>query len=168
MVVNTSRTQFAKGNIPWNRGLRLGKQSDEHRKKLSLALKGKKKPLRTKEHALKLGACHKGMSPWNKGIHTARNRNINYLLRNTQRYRIWAEQVKKFYHNRCICCWKRGKTEAHHLIPLRELLKKHKTIETAIADENIWLLENGVSFCRKCHGLFDKFREKIIKKGKRQ
>ena len=44
----------AKGRIPWNKGktgLTRGPMTDEHKLNISKSLKGKKKPIRTKEHS---------------------------------------------------------------------------------------------------------------------
>ena len=42
--------------------------SQETKEKLSKALKGRKQPPRSEEYRRKLGLAHKGKAPWNKGL----------------------------------------------------------------------------------------------------
>lgn len=48
------------GYIVWNKGKKLGPQSEEQRANTSAALKGKAKPPRSKEHSRKLADSNKG------------------------------------------------------------------------------------------------------------
>jgi very-short-patch-repair endonuclease len=62
-----------KGIIPWNKGKCLPPISDEHKKKISEAIKGDKHPFYGKHHSeeskKRMSEAHKGHISWNKGKH---------------------------------------------------------------------------------------------------
>ena len=58
--------EFKKGNIPWIKGRTMGSLSEEHKAKLSNALKGR---VFTEEHKKKISEANKGQIPWCKGKH---------------------------------------------------------------------------------------------------
>jgi len=91
------KTQFKKGNIPWNKGIKgdrnsfYGKHhSEETKKKISESHKGKKL---SKNHKIKLSESHKGKSIWNKGIngnesHSWRGGSIGHWHRESRKIMI--------------------------------------------------------------------------------
>lgn len=58
--------------------------------------------------------------------------------RNTREYRIWRANVIR-RDKRCIVCGARNHRQAHHI----NSAKYHK--------DQRFLVENGVTLCRKCH-----------------
>jgi hypothetical protein len=52
-----------KGRVPWNKGKKMKSMTDEHRQKISRALKGRKK---SPEHRKKVSDSRQGGIPWNK------------------------------------------------------------------------------------------------------
>lgn len=72
---NTGKTHFKKGYIPWNKGKHIYcgggrpkgfKLSEEHIRKVSIALKGRKKPPITEKHRENLSKSHKGIQAGSK------------------------------------------------------------------------------------------------------
>lgn len=59
-------SQLHRGNPPWNKGLKTGPLTKEHREKISKALKGRKKPPFSEEHRKNIGKAGLGRIPWNK------------------------------------------------------------------------------------------------------
>jgi hypothetical protein len=55
-----------KGQKAWNKGMKMPPRSEEHRRKLSEAVKGHNMPV-TKETKKKISDSLKGRIPWNKG-----------------------------------------------------------------------------------------------------
>ena len=65
--VNKKISESHKGKTPWNKGKHCKPLTEEHRRKISEALKGiKGRPL-SEEHRKKLSEAHKGKPTWNKG-----------------------------------------------------------------------------------------------------
>ena len=55
----------ARGNIPWNKGLKTGERSEETRDKIRNTLVGVK---HTEERRSNISKSLKGITPWNKGL----------------------------------------------------------------------------------------------------
>lgn len=151
---------FKKGQISLRKGIpvseeaklkmrlaKLGKKvvfSDSHRKNLSLAMKGKKKPwLKGKKRIL--------TESWRQSIKKAglARRFTDFSMykvsdrQNSGAYYEWSKSVKKRDNYQCKisnkdCC---GNIESHHILPWREHIELRYDIN------------NGITLCRFHHPL---------------
>lgn len=167
-----------KGQIPWNKGksgeytlkmikprLSRGPLSKEHKRKIGLTHKGKiisdthRKVLR-KAHLgrrasldtkIKLSVKHRGDQHWNwKGGITF----LSDQIRSSFYYRQWRSDI--FYRDDFTCqsCGRRGgELQAHHIKPFALILELNdvKTVEQAIRCSELWDINNGITYCQKCH-----------------
>lgn len=137
------------------------KLSDETRRKIGLTSKGRQF---SEEHRRKIGLAHKGeKSHWWKGGLTL----LKDKIRNTFKYRLWRETV--FKRDNWICVWcgiRGGKLEADHIIAFSVLLRKYliKTLEQALLCQELWNINNGRTLCIKCHEKTDTYGGKSISK----
>ena len=116
------------------------------RKKISIKLKGRIFSEETIQR-MKLGQRKRfenKQNHWNwKGGITNQNRR----LRNTALFREWRKLVFERDDYICQRCMKRGgNLEPHHI-------RQFATYPNSRFDVN-----NGVTYCRECHGIVDKFR----------
>ncbi len=53
-----------------------------------------------------------------------------------------------------------GNLEVHHINPLSNIIKEYKikTMNDARRCEELWDLDNGITYCQECHVKNDKFR----------
>ena len=124
--------KFNKGKSPWNKGIKTGCLSEEHRDKIrQKSILNKNKP------PTYYGAEHPN---WVNG-------NYKLPIRN-KRYTADADWRKKIFERdkyTCQKCNKRGgELNAHHIFNY----SSHIELRTA--------LENGITFCKECHTLFHK------------
>lgn len=144
--------------VAWNKGI---KQSEETRKKLSLALKGKKKPPRSAEHSKKISELKKGKPTWAKGKKFSLEHRrkisasvggtahwnwhggvspVNERVRKSVEYKIWREAVFKRDDFTCVWCkTKGGKLHADHIKRFAEF------------PELRFAIDNGRTLCEACH-----------------
>jgi endogenous inhibitor of DNA gyrase (YacG/DUF329 family) len=132
-----------KGFIPWNTGTSKTKVT------ITCECCGKtidKYLHNRKEIRFCSNRCaHKVMGAWNKGI------------------------IGKESHLRdmftCQKCKQRGKyLEAHHIISLRKIIKDNKlTYDNFHNCEQLWDLDNGITYCSDCHMEEDKMRKRFKK-----
>lgn len=147
-----------KNFIPWNKGKKLhynvwnkGKQniySEDYKRKLSENKLGKK------NHQWKGGKLY-----------------LTERIYASEKYKTWRAEVYKRDGWTCQTCGFRGHgkdIEAHHIIPIKELLKKVQ-IEGLNNDDKYFLtmsineifdVSNGVTLCKECHILTFKTRRK--------
>jgi len=90
--------------------------------------------------------------------------NLSNTIRHSQKYIDWRLMVFGRDNFTCQKCGKRGcYLEAHHIIPLRKILKENKinTFDKALDCDELWNLTNGITYCSNCHMLEDKMRNKF-------
>lgn len=140
------------------------KLSEEHKKKISEALKGKPNHWRGKKHSeetkRKIAAANKGKETWNKGV----PRTIEYrrklsemekgkngsnwkggitpkekIIRTGLEYRLWRDAVKARDNYTCVWCGSKERIEADHI----QEFNSHPDLRFAI--------DNGRTLCKPCH-----------------
>lgn len=120
----SSKTEFKKGLIPWNKGIKTGTKHNKQFKK--------------------------GMIPWNKGLKgfSAKEKHWNWKggitpvrkkLHETFEYRQWRKAVLKRDNRTCQMCGSTSNIEADHIKRWRE----HSELRHDIS--------NGRALCRSCH-----------------
>ena len=147
------KSEFKKGDIAWNKGLKgyggfnKGKKvSEETRGKLSRALRG-----------------HKA---WNKGMYGlwSGEKNPNwrggysklYRIRRTREYDMWRTSVFERDNYICQNCGNGDYITAHHIKSIRNYP------ELALS------IENGLTLCEDCHTLTDNYKGKAQKEVKNE
>lgn len=157
-----------KGNIPWNKGkkgvqvgvwrekrrppfsdewkrkigeaLRKRVRSEETCRKLSLALRGKKKGPMPLETRRKISASLRGERSysWKGGVAP-----IHKLIRKSVEYKIWRKAVYERDNYTCQMCGDNhgGNLEVDHIKPF------------ALFPELRFEVSNGRTLCKKCHRL---------------
>src|SRR3990167_595401 len=159
--------------------------SDEFKLKISVALKGKKKPPRTSEHLMNLGKALMGKSMGDKNamrrIEVRRRASesqrgekshnwrggksgVKRSIRGSLEYKLWREAIFKRDGYTCILCSSRGgKLEADHLPIMFSLILNDnniKTFEESLNCKELWDVGNGRTLCRKCHEKTETFGSK--------
>lgn len=132
--------------------------------KLSKVHKGKKRPPFSDEWKQKISNSLRGdKSPcWKGGLSI-----LNKHIRDCFKYRQWRSDV--FTRDNFICqrCFKKELgLEAHHIKEFSLILKENniKTVEDALSCEELWNINNGITFCKKCHEKTKNFGSKIKNK----
>jgi len=151
---------FKKGFTPWNKGKPM---SEETKKKLSIAHKGKPAPNKGKP------------APWTSERNKTDNRKrarenhwnwkggiakIDKILRRMPEYIKWRLEVFMRDNWTCQVCGARGYVTAHHIKGFSQIIKEHElknTVEASKCDE-LWNINNGVTLCEECHKLTDNYK----------
>ncbi len=181
------RNKFKKGNIPWNKGIKLPEKIRKkvvaagiksllaynksckgkhltltHKRKLSKALKGR---VITQEHRKKLSKALKGRTKFNEyGIFVR----IKKLLRLTDKYKSWRTSVFRRDSYTCVKCHKKsGNLEADHIKPFSKIVDEFMKPYTFMTKDNIlkaafdysplWNINNGRTLCKRCHKVTDTY-----------
>ena len=138
-----SESKIKAGIVPPSRkGIKL---SNEIKKKLSDAKKGKKRIPFSETTKRKMSESHQGErnSNWQGGITPEYEK-----ARKRKEMRLWRESVFTRDNWTCQKCGKKGgELNAHHLRPFA----KYKELRTSI--------ENGITLCRECHKKIHKKRK---------
>lgn len=153
--------------------------TEEHKKKLSIAHRGKKF---SEEHRKNLSLNHrrhnslehrKKLSEYNKKIEKKppifegeRSSNwkggktsISEKIRKSEKYKLWRQAIFKRDNFTCIWCGQRsGKLNADHIISFSSILEKLKfeqgidnLYKKAMNCELLWDVNNGRTLCINCH-----------------
>lgn len=155
-----------KGKNTWSRG---SVATNETRKKLSIALKGKKRGAMTEEqkrkiseaktgtklsieHRRKIGLTQSGeRSRWWRGGITPLYRRV----RNTLEAKFWRDTVFKRDAYTCIQCGddRGGNLNADHIKPFADIFSENniQTFEMAMECKELWDVNNGRTLCVDCH-----------------
>lgn len=146
------------------------KASEETKRKMSATRTGKKFSEETKEKMSKNnGRYWKGKSPsreirkklsnslkgekcyrWRGGITS-----LYHKIRTCFEHRQWRSDVFTRDNFTCQECGdnRGGNLAAHHIKEFSKILEEHqiKTLEQAIACEELWNINNGRTLCKTCH-----------------
>lgn len=129
--------------------------------------KGKKYRPRSLEHRTKIGENKKGAKCnfWKGGT-----TGLVRAIKNTLKYKEWRRGVFERDDYTCVFCLTRGSTELapDHIKPFSEILKERgvKTVEQALACNELWNLDNGRTLCHPCHKTTDTYGWKIYNRKK--
>ena len=144
-------------------GIKKPLRSAEYRENISKAHKGMKASVETRK---KLSEVHKGkrqteetrrkISMTSRHNWKSENRTIPLVgqIRESFKYSQWRSNV--FIRDRFTCqkCNKVGGVlHAHHVKPFIFILKFYgiTTLEEALNCEELWNINNGITFCKDCH-----------------
>lgn len=146
---NSPTTEFKKGMIPWHKG-RKGVYSEQVLEAMSNTCKERFKDKRNHPS-------------WKGGITPLAKR-----IRNSLKYRQWRSDIFTRDDFTCQECNRRGiYLHAHHIESFAFILEINdiKTYEQAMACEELWNINNGITLCKDCHDLTKKgkniFKEMI-------
>ena len=149
----TKATQFKKGLVPWNKGIKW--------------TRGPNKKLRSKEWCRKLSKAKKGQPSWNKGVYGEQSHtwkggksSLTERIRISAQYKEWRAKVFRRDGWTCQTCGLRGHgydIEAHHIIPMRTILKKVAIKGLSVDDryllamtlKELFDVDNGITLTAK-------------------
>jgi hypothetical protein len=123
--------------------MRGKKFTDDHKKKIGLAQKGKKAPKLSKYNKLHKG---KNSNNWKGGIS-----DINARLRMTEKHQRWIQKVLYRDNYTCVKCGSKKDLQADHIKPFSIFPKLRLDIN------------NGQTLCKNCHKIKTKEDWAIIK-----
>ena len=81
-------------------------------------------------------------------------RNLSKMIRQTFYYRQWRSDIFTRDNFTCQKCGLYGSyLEAHHMKPYSIIVEENniKTVEDAIACNELWNINNGITLCKNCH-----------------
>ena len=131
--------------------------TNETKQRMSIAHKGKviSKETRQKLHFSQLG---KKGSNWKGGITP-----LLFQIRTCFKYRQWRSDVFTRDNFTCQKCGKTtGPVNAHHIKQFITIFRDYniKSIEEALFCEELWNINNGITYCIKCHNIIHKRKVK--------
>ena len=166
--MNTGRTHFKSGQIPWNKGTKgVMKAWNKDKKGIHLSVKSE-----FKKGMEYLGfGFEKGFTPWNKGKrHLAGEKNPNWQggitklsskIRSCFEYRQWRSDVFSRDDFTCqLCDMRGGELNVDHFpISFAEIFHTNQidSIEKALECEEFWNINNGRTLCVDCHKKTDNY-----------
>lgn len=97
---------------------------------------------------------------WKNGI-----TKIAARIRSLKVYKYWKEACLERDVFTCQDCGNKKTLEVHHEVSILEMIKKYniKNSKQSKSEPAFWMLENGITYCLKCHCLHDKARYFIFK-----
>lgn len=113
---------------------------------------GRKRSEASKEkmRQAKLGKFGESSNNWRGGVYPT-----NMLIRRSQKYRLWREEVFKRDNFTCVECGDStgGNLNADHIEAFATLLHKYgiSTIQAALICSDLWDIKNGRTLCVPCH-----------------
>jgi len=135
-------------------GKKYGHISDEKRKKLREQKIGNKNP--------SYGKRGQKSFHWKGGI-----RPIAQSIRDSDVYLLWRQRVLLRDNFTCQGCGSNDRLEAAHKKSFKKLLEEASLYlpllnlyDAAMLYTPMWEIDNGITYCRKCHVEFDKRRDK--------
>lgn len=171
-------TEFKKGQAPRNFGRGQFKKGHlgylKHPNKTSFK-KGQSNLNKDKKGlwGSNKGSFQKGLVPWMKGRFGEEATNwrggrtiFSEGIRRSGNYIKWRLEIYKRDNFTCqICGIKQGEAnfEAHHIKSFNKILKENKikSVKDAIPCKELWDINNGITFCTRCHNLTRYGRRKI-------
>ena len=135
-------TAFKKGYTPWNKGKKGKYHIWPNGRKMSEVMKKKiRKSL--------LDKTGKNARNWQGG-----KTNLQMIIRSCFKYRQWRSDIFTRDDFTCQDCGRRGgDLEAHHIKEFSTIIKENKikTVQGALACEELWNINNGQTLCKECH-----------------
>ena len=97
-------------------------------------------------------------SNWKNGL-----TKIGKRIRNLKVYKEWYGACLERDNYTCQKCGAIENIEVHHIISIRAIIKEYNITDSKQALEVaiLWMLENGITYCKDCHCLEDKLRHSI-------
>lgn len=145
----------------------------ETKKKMSINhadVSGNKNPMYgkfpNKETLEKMSESHRGQHPqseFKKGEHCGKDHPnwkggitpLNRAIRTCAEMTEWKSQIRGRDNWTCRECGCKGWMEAHHIKSISNIIIGYNitTKEEAIMCDELWNLDNGITYCKKCHKL---------------
>jgi len=151
-------------------------RSKETKLKISRSEKGK---IQTEEAKLKMSKSHKGIPNPNKGKPRPEVSGVNNYgwkggitplverIRKCFKYRQWLSDIYTRDNFTCQDCGIRGRNlNAHHIKSFSSIIQYYEitTLEESLSCEELWNLNNGITFCIKCHRKLHKSNKILIER----
>jgi hypothetical protein len=148
------------------------------------------------EHRKKMSLAHKGKKTWNAGLTKEMDSRVDYVrptiykvgqnsldkhpgwkggiskiekkVRKMPEYLIWRTKVFERDEWTCQTCHSKGYVTAHHIKAFTKILKEYsiKILEDARLCSELWDINNGVALCEECHKLTDNYGGRSVTKVK--
>lgn len=138
---------WRKGHVTWNKGKKCPQLSECQRG----------------EKSWTYGKRGKETAHWKGGL-----RDLQTQIRTSPEYLLWRDSVFDRDDYTCRNCSKKasGHLQAHHIIPVNEIISKFniKNLNDSYLVDILWDVENGLTLCEDCHGLLDRHYYRFLKK----
>ncbi len=124
--------------------------------------KGKKNPIRAELNRQQKGKDHPNYGKRKENPVTP----IYKLVRKCSKYNEWRLMIFGRDNFTCQRCYKKGVyLHAHHKKLFSIILKENNiiTIEQAENCKELWNINNGITYCKKCHEIIHRLLEEVNK-----
>lgn len=131
--------------------------TEETKRKLSEGKKGPKNPNYRKYGLLNplFGRPNPKLAGQNNPKWRGGIADLNNRIRTCTKYGEWRARVFARDGYTCMRCGYKngGNIIAHHIKPYNEIMKDNRitTFEEAMACYELWIVDNGITVCEKCH-----------------